>query len=201
MNKLRSIFFRGLITFLPIAVTIYIIYAGVILVDGLLGNWIRALIPNTYIPGLGFLLTIVIIFVLGLMLNSLVIGGFLHQVEKRLMAIPFIKTVYAPLHDLMNLFTKTGQKDLKSVVLVDLGLNGINSLGLVTRDSFQDLKGLQRQTEGMVTVYVPWSYGIGGLTLLVPKERVTRVDIPTEKALSLALTAWVKSSEDESEKK
>lgn len=197
MQKLRSIFFRGLITFLPIAVTIYILYAGVLIVDNLLGGAIRLILPETYIPGLGFLLTIVIIFILGLLLNSLVIGGFWNSIERRLQAIPLVKAVYGPLRDLMNLFSNKGQREMKSVVLVDMGGTGIKALGLVTRESFRDLSTLKEQTEGRVAVYIPWSYGVGGLTFLVPKTQVHPVDLPVDRALSLAVTAWVKAHEEE----
>jgi uncharacterized membrane protein len=197
MQKLRSIFFRGLITFLPIAITIYIIYAGVLIVESLLGNALVRLFPTLYVPGFGFLLTVILIFVFGLMLNNLVIEGLLLQWEKRLQSIPLVKAVYSPLRDLMNLFSKKGQRELKSVVLVDLGGTGMQSLGLVTRESFKDLEALRGHTENKVTVYIPWSYGLGGLTFLVPRSRVTPVDLPVDRALSLALTAWVKSSEDD----
>lgn len=198
MQKLRNVFFRGLITFLPIAITIYILYAGVLIVENFLGGAIRAALPETYIPGLGFLLTILLIFALGLMLNNLVIGAFLHQLENRLLAVPLVKAVYSPLRDLMNLFSKSGQRELKATVLVDVG--GMKALGLVTRDSFRDLESLKDAAEGKVAVYVPWSYGLGGMTFLVPKDKITPVDLPIDRALSLALTAWVKAS-DETETK
>lgn len=195
MASLRNIFFRGLITFLPIAITIYILYAGVLIVENFLGSALRAAFPGIYVPGLGFLLTIGLIFVLGLMLNNLVIGGVLHQVEKRLLAIPLINAVYSPLRDVMNLFSKKGQSELKSVVLVQLSDTGLQSLGLVTREQFRDLSTMKDLTEGKVAVYIPWSYGVGGITFLVPRDRITPVDLPVDRALSLAITAWVKSTD------
>lgn len=199
MQQLRNVFLRGLITFLPIAITIYILYAGVLIVENFLGGTIQSLFPNTYIPGLGFLITIAMIFLLGLMLNNLVIGGLLEQLENRLLGIPLIKAVYGPLRDLMNLFSKSGQRELKSVVMVDMG-NGIRAMGLVTRDSFRDLEKLKPVIEDRVAVYVPWSYGVGGLTFLVPQSRLIPVDLPIDRALSLALTAWVKAHDDPEKK-
>ena len=137
MQKLRSIFLRGLVTFLPIAVTIYILYAGVLIVDNLLGSILRTFFPNAYIPGLGFLLTVGLVFYWASWLNNIVLGGILHQLERRLQAVPLIKAVYFPLRDLMNLFSDKGKHGMKSVVLVELGNNGIQALGLVTRDSFK----------------------------------------------------------------
>ena len=45
-----------------------------------------------------------------------------------------------------------------------------------------------------MAVYIPWSYGLGGLTFLIPADKVKAVDLPVDRALSLALTAWVKAT-------
>jgi len=37
------------------------------------------------------------------------------------------------------------------------------------------------------------SYGLGGFTIMVPRSRITPIDMPIEKAMSLAITGWVKS--------
>lgn len=194
MKQLQKIFFQGLITFLPIAVTIYIVYAGVLIVDNLFGAALRALLP-VYIPGLGFFVTIIFIFMLGLLLNNLITGGVLQSLQNKMTQVPFIKAIYSPLRDLMNLFANGTGKGLKTVVLVRLGDNNIQVMGLVTRDSFRDLPALS-EAEGKVAVYIPLSYSFGGFTLLVPKSCITPVDMPIEKAMSLAITGWVKVQED-----
>ena len=194
MKQLQKIFLQGLVTFLPIAVTIYVVYAGVQIVDNLFGSALRRILP-VYVPGLGFLLTIVLIFILGFLLNNLITAGLLQSIERKLTQVPFIKAIYSPLRDLMNLFNKGGSKDLKTAALVDLG-NGIKVLGLVTRESFKDLPQLENETANKVTVYVPLSYSLGGFTVLVPRSQITPVDMPTEKAMSLAITGWVKAEEE-----
>ena len=194
MKQLQKIFLQGLITFLPIAVTIYIVYAGVLIVDNIFGNALRTLLP-VYIPGLGFLLTILLIFLLGLLLNNLITGGILQSLQHRLTRVPFIKAIYSPLRDLMNLFSKGSEKGLKTVVLVQMA-EGVKVLGLVTRDSFIDVPALEAHAQDQVAVYVPLSYSLGGFTLLVPRSRITEIDMPIEKAMSLAITGWVKVHED-----
>lgn len=195
MDKIRNTFFRGLVTFLPMAITIYVLYAVVLLVENLLGTTLRTFLPF-YVPGMGFVVTIALIFILGLILNNFFLSGILTRIEKKMMALPLFKAVYSPLRDLMNLFSKKGQKELKSVVLVDLGMNGIKAMGLVTRESFRDLDGFHDHTIEKVAVYIPISYGMGGFTFLVPKSQIKAVDIPIERAMSLALTGWVKTHND-----
>lgn len=192
MQSLNKIFFRGLITLLPIAITIYIVYSAVVILENLLGSLLRKFLP-TYVPGLGFILTLALIFLFGLLLNNFLIGRVLQILEGKMIQVPFIKAIYSPLRDLMNLFNKKDEnKDMQSVVLVKMGDSGAQALGLVTRESFRDLASLPT-TEGKVAVYFPFSYGLGGYTFLVPRTHITKVDIPIEKAMSLAITGWVKA--------
>jgi uncharacterized membrane protein len=193
MNKIQKIFVSGLISFLPLAVTIYIVYAGVTIVENLLGNFLRSLLPaDAYIPGFGFLATMVLIFLLGLLLNNFVTAGLLQRLQEKLTEVPLIKVVYSPLRDLMNLFSKRGGSQLQKVVLVQFD-GGKEVLGLVTREHFNDLDSNLKISVEKVAVYVPMSYGLGGYTLLVHKTQVTPIQIPVEKAMSLALTAWIKT--------
>lgn len=202
MKQLQKIFLQGLVTFLPIALTIYIIYAGIAIVDSFLGDALRQILP-IYIPGLGFLLTIALILLLGLILNNILAGGIFQKLEQKLTQVPFIKAIYSPLRDLMNLFSKGGGPGgLQKVVLVDLSdtHEGIRALGLVTRESFKDVPAIEQNAGDRIAVYIPMSYGLGGFTLMVPRSRLTPLDMPIEKAMSLAITGWVKADK-EGEKK
>ncbi len=197
MKHLQKIFLQGLVTFLPVALTIYIVYAGISIVDSLLGDALRQVMP-VYIPGLGFLLTILIIFLLGFLLNNLIAAGAFHKLEHQLMKVPFIKAIYSPLRDLMNLFSKGGGPGgLQTVVLVDMGETGVRALGLVTRENFKDIPAIDQNAGDRLAVYIPMSYGLGGFTLMVPRSKITPLDMPIEKAMSLAITGWVKADKND----
>lgn len=200
MKQLQKIFLQGLVTFLPIALTIYIIYAGISIVDSLLGDTLRQIMP-VYIPGLGFLLTILLIFLLGFLLNNLIAAGLFHKLEQKITQVPLIKAVYSPLRDLMNMFSKGAGPGggMQTVVLVDMG-NGVRAMGLVTREHFHDLPDIERHANEHLSVYIPMSYGLGGFTLLVPRSRATPIDLPIEKAMSLAITGWVKTDKHDGDK-
>lgn len=192
LKALRQIFLKGLFTFLPIAVTIYILYAGIVIMESMLGTTIQRFFPSLYIPGSGFLLTVIFIFVLGFLLNNLLTASLFSNLERQLLKVPFIKAIYSPLRDLMNLFSNSGAKEMKGVVLVEIGDGSIKALGLVTRDNFTDIAGASTQFEDRVAVFIPFSYGLGGYTLLVHRTKITEIDMPAEKAMSLAITGWVK---------
>jgi uncharacterized membrane protein len=198
MQKFTQIFFRGLVTLLPIALTIYILYAGLLIVENALGSFIKRIIPpEDYIPGYGFMATIAIIFLFGLLLNNIVMNSLLKNIEEKLTAVPLIKTIYSPLRDLMNLFSKKDKGQIKSVVFVQFSENGPRALGLVTRETFKDLQSIKPYTDDRVAVFFPLSYGLGGFTVLIPKSALMPVDIPIEKAMTLAITGWVKADQPE----
>ncbi len=196
MKQIQKIFVSGLISFLPIAVTIYVVYAGVIIVENLLGGLLRQILPpNAYYPGFGFLATIIFIFLLGLLLNNFVTAGLFRKIQEKLTEVPLIKVVYSPLRDLMHLFSNSEhQNQMKKVVLVHIA-EGKQVLGLVTRENFSDLGIAIAVSNTKVSVYIPMSYGLGGYTLLIEKSQLEPVDIPVEKAMSLALTGWIKTEE------
>ena len=197
MKKLKVIFISGLVSFLPIALTIYIVYAGINIVENLLGQFLRRILPdNAYFPGYGFLATIIIIFILGLLLNNLVTATLIQKIQEKLTEIPMIKVVYSPLRDLMNLFSKTqNSQSMQKVVLVQL-TSEMSAIGLVTREDFSDLKLQSDMTSHKVAVYIPMSYGLGGYTLLIDKNKMSPLDLPVEKAMSLAITGWIKTDQN-----
>jgi uncharacterized membrane protein len=192
MSSFNKIFFRGLITLLPIAITIYVVYSAIIILDGLLGALLRVALPESiYFPGLGFILILFLIYMFGLLLNNFVTGRILAGLEKSLTEVPFIKAIYSPLRDLMNLFSKKDNHQMGSVVMVRVGEAGVMILGLMTRDSFEDLKIKGEIVNGKIAVYFPLSYGLGGYTALVPLHLVEKIDLPVETAMRMAITGWV----------
>ncbi|MGE0633540.1 MAG: DUF502 domain-containing protein [Pseudobdellovibrionaceae bacterium] len=198
MSKFNKIFISGLVTLLPFALTIYLAVAAARILDSFLGHVLRLVLPEAfYIPGLGLLATVILIFLFGLLLNNYLTAQFLRQIEKRLTKIPFFKVVYSPLRDLMNLFSKKSEGH-KSVVLVNWS-NGMRSIGVVTREKFSDLPAALNDPES-VAVYIPFSYGMGGYTYLVKRSQLTEVDMPIEQAMSLVITGWVKAETPTEEK-
>lgn len=200
-RKITQIFLKGLITLLPIGVTFYLLYNGIILLENMLGSTLKIILGTSYIPGLGLLSTLALIFLFGILITNFITQSIWKQIEKKLTQVPLIKALYSPLKDLMGLFSTDGQKELKSVVLVQLN-PGQHVVGLVTRDQFQDITPFlnndsQLVFQNKVAVYIPLSYALGGFTALVDKDTVTKLDIPVEKALSLAITGWVKSNSEE----
>jgi uncharacterized membrane protein len=196
MKRLNRIFFQGLFTALPIVLTAYIFISVISIMENVLAGLLRSVLPDGfYFPGLGFVVTVGLIFGLGLLLSSFLAKSIFSIIERRLLQIPFIGAIYSPVKDVMNLFSKNKDDGSRSVVFVDINPD-LRMLGIVTRENFSDLR-LSGPLIDRVAVYIPFSYGMGGYTVLVSRSQLTAVDLPVEKAMSLAITAWVKSGEAE----
>lgn len=197
MKHLNQIFFKGLIVVLPITLTFYLLIWASMNVESLFGSGLELLLgKKLYFPGLGIVVTVVFIFLVGLLVNNFITGRFFAWLTKTLEKVPLIKVIYNPLKDLMALIPgrNSDKNKPQNVVLVKLDQLGVEALGLVTREVIDELPG-----EEKVTVYIPFSYMLGGITLIVSKSQIRKIDIPVDQALKLSVTAWIKASEDRRE--
>lgn len=195
MKYINQIFFKGLIAVLPITLTFYLLFWASVKIESLFGSGIEWLVGQwLYIPGLGILVTLIFIFLVGLLVDNYITGRFFSWLTSILERVPLIKVIYNPLKDLMALLPgRSSDKDKpQRVVLVPY--NGVEVMGLVTRENLDELPGTN-----LIPVYVPFSYMLGGLTLLIEKDKVKKVDIPVDQALKLSVTAWIKASESSKE--
>ena len=193
MKYLNQIFFKGLIVVLPITMTFYLLIWASYKIESLFGSTLELLIGKwLYIPGLGIVVSVLFIFMVGLLVNNYITGRFFSWLTNTLEKVPLIKVIYNPLKDLMALIPGRSSEKNKPqrVVLVPLPGMGVEVLGLVTREELDELPGTN-----LIPVYVPLSYMLGGITVLIPKDQVKKVDIPVDQALKLSVTAWIKASD------
>lgn len=189
-KTVSGIFIKGLVIVLPVTLTISLLSWAVGRAEGMLGKLIQTLLGQYYVPGLGILASLLVIFGAGLLVSNYITEKFVKYFLNKFEKVPLIKAVYNPLKDLFALFGGSANRNMKRVVMINPGNGDLKFIGLVTRDEFRDLP------EGAIpkdhiTVYVPMSYMFGGFTTIVPKSSVTELDIPVDKAMKLAITGWI----------
>jgi uncharacterized membrane protein len=188
MRFVLSVFVRGLVAVLPLALTGYLAYAAVVGCETLLRNFVLLFLPaESYVPGMGFASSIVLVLLAGLGMYSFVVRAVYRAVTGVVERIPVVKSVYGMLADVIRLFGNKADKPFRRVVVVMLP-NGVEQLGFLTKDDFRDHPDLGLDK---VAVYLPMSYQLGGFTLLVPKDRVRDVKMSAEDALRFCVTAGV----------
>lgn len=184
-NNLRYLV-QGLLILAPVAITLWIIYTIISSVASIFQNF--GLLFNPYLdPLIYFVVTLFIIYLVGRFSTSIffrpLFSAFEHAIEKA----PLIKIVYSSIKDFVSAFVG-GKKRFNKPVLVTLDkANGIRQIGFITQENLSELKlGVND-----IAVYMPFSYGFSGKLLIVPRENVTPIDIPSAEAMKFVVSGGV----------
>ena len=148
--------------------------------------------PEQYWPGMGFVLSLALVFLTGLLMYSFVVRQIYRRFTALLERIPIVKFVYGMFVDVARLVSSAEEKPFRRVVLVLL-TDGVEQIGFVTREAFEDHPDIG---EGKVAVYLPMSYQLGGFTMIMPESSVRDLDMSVEEALRFCVTAGVSRPEE-----
>ena len=197
MRYLYQIFLKGLLTLLPIFLTVYLLTWVVTFVEGALRRVLEGRLPRALdFPGAALGIAIALVLVVGLLVDVYFTKRIFLWVESKVEQMPVIRSIYGPLRDVTQLFARQGPTQNQKVVLVQLDRSdgsALEALGLVTRETFSDLPA-DLAMGGSVAVFFPFSYGMGGMTVLVSRKRIRETSLPPEKAMQLSITGWIKNS-------
>lgn len=186
MKYVGSVLLKGLVTILPIGLTVYLVYWLGVTTEALLSEPIKFFIrEEDYIPGMGLVAGFVLLFLIGVLVNAYIVRRVLGLGESLVLRIPVVKTVYAALRDMTRLVNTEGRKrELERVVVVRFGPGRV--IGFVTQER-ASLPGLGTDGE-LVAVYLPMSYQIGGYTLYLPRAHLEATDLTVEAAMRIVIT-------------
>ena len=181
----------GLLTILPVALTVYLLYWLAITSESVLGGMIQLVLPaDMYWPGMGIIAGLAVVFVLGLLMHAYVVQRLFAFAERLLYRVPLIKSVYGAIRDFFNYFAPSIKKEYTQVVAVTIGDTDMQVIGFVTQAIPENLpEGFSEPNS--ILVYLPLSYMIGGYAVLIPRSKVRPLDMSMEDAMRFTLTAGV----------
>lgn len=190
MKKLYKYFFRGLITVLPLALTLYVLYIFLAWMEALTLWILRPLFASFYVPGMGLVVGILCIVLIGYLVSKKGVRKALSFVELPFTNLPVVKSIYSSLKSFADYFSPAGKQGEQSVVILRMPGHAMEIVGLITRRSFADLPPGFLPGE-RVAVYLPMGYMIGGYTVFVPAEWVQPIEMSVEEAMRSSLIAWM----------
>ena len=176
MKRLMNYFLKGLLVFVPAALTVFAIVLVFTKLDGLLK------IP---VPGLGLVITILLITLIGFLASNFIGKKLFTLVDGLFTKMPVVKMLYSAIKDLIEAFAGE-KKSFDKPAIVELTPGGAKALGFITRD---DLKFLSLSNH--VSVYFPQSYNFAGSVLIFPAERVMPTDIDSSEAMAFVVSGGV----------
>lgn len=198
MPYLAKVFLKGSAVVLPLVVTLWLVWSALVWLDGVgleLLSWfgLQPWETPSSIPGFGLLVTVVGLFMVGLLFQFDPISWLFEKLESAFLRFPVVKTLYGAIKDFAAMFDKGEKEKQQPVVLVELPAMG-TVVGFITNQSIPGPVKQAKPGEDLVAVYLPMSYMVGGYTLFLPRDQLTQVDWSFEDAMRFALTAGVSQS-------
>ena len=176
MRHLVKWFLEGLAILAPLFITAWITVKIFQLVDGIL---------PLDIPGLGFVVTIALIVLVGLLAHTM-LGGLFRQLEDTVSRLPLVKILYNAVKDLFGAFAGEKKKFDKPVTVQLAPGSKAKLVGFVTQ---KDLKHLG--LKGEVAVYCPHSYNFSGQLIVVPSKYVKPLKADSSEVMSFVVSGGV----------
>jgi len=179
---IRRSFFSGLLIVVPVVITGYVLQ----LLFGLADNILQPFLTDRlkiYIPGLGILATLVLIFGVGLFAQNLLAQRMLRLGEQTLVQIPLAGSIYGAIKQILTSFTRDEADRPQKVVLVPYPSEGLWALGFLNGE----ITGDDGRRYGLVLMLNSINPTTGLLTVL-PLDRVKPLAIPVEEAMKIVIS-------------
>jgi len=199
-RKLFKYFLQGLIILATITITFWAVLSLFNWVDSILPDFIHRLFPRLaldengnprHIPGLGFILVMVIVLGVGYVSSSFIVSKLVELFDNILEKTPGIKIIYSTIKDFFEAFAGNRRK-FDRAVLVSIEAPDVWRIGFITHEELTEF-GLQEY----ISVYIPQSYAFAGHLYFVKKERVRLItDITSTDAMKFAISGGVTNIED-----
>lgn len=193
-QRLRRYLVAGLLIWVPLGVTLLSIKFLVDLMDQTLLLLPPGLRPEHLlgfrIPGLGIVLTAVVVVGTGIIVTNLFGQQLLEWGERLLDRIPLVRTIYASVKKLtQSIFSGSG-KSFRKVVLIEYPRKDVWSLAFLTGDGVPEVN--ERSGRELVSVFVPTTPNpTSGFMLLVPRDEIIELDMPVDDGFKMIISIGV----------
>ena len=178
----------GLITVLPIVLTLYLLYWLAVTSEQVMGGALQWALPKViYFPGLGTIAGLILVFLVGLLMKAVLVRQLFTFGESILYRVPIFKSIYRAIRDFFDFFSPK-KEQFGRVVIVSV--NNMEMIGFITQEDPARLPESLRNSDSAL-VYLPMSYMIGGFTLLIPKTDIKPCQMNMDEAMRFVLTAGI----------
>jgi len=193
MATLRRYLMAGLLVWVPLGVTLLIVAFLVDLMDQTLRLLPDSIQPENIlgfrIPGLGAVLTAVIVFVTGMIVTNLFGMQLFNIGERILQRIPLVRSIYASVKQVTESMFSSG-KSFRKVVLVEYPRKGMWSLAFQTGTGAEEIR--DKTGRDVTNVFIPTTPNpTSGFFLMVPREDVIELDMSVDDGLKMLLSVGV----------
>lgn len=198
MKNLRKYIVAGLLVWLPLAVTYFLLNFAIGVMDGLLDKMLSVLPPEYHpdavlgisIPGLGVIFTFILLLFTGVLAANFIGRAFVGGWESLLERIPFVRSIYSAAKNFAEIIFSDSSHAFKNVLMVQYPRKGIYTIAFQTSSELGEVQG--RTGEEVVGCFVPTTPNpTSGFIIIVPKKDVTVLDMEVDEALKMIISLGV----------
>ncbi|MDH4228282.1 MAG: DUF502 domain-containing protein [Nitrospirota bacterium] len=187
---LRRYFITGLLVTVPIAGTFFILKSLLTLLEGILGNALKAAFSAHYYPGLGIAVLITSIFLVGLVSANFLGNWLVVRYEQMLKKLPLVSTVYSAIKSVVHTISTQGKRNFQGVVLVEFPRRDMWVMAFVVNNTEGTLA--DKLTEPHLNLFMPTTPNpTSGFLLFIPEKDAIYLDIPVEEAMKTIISGGI----------
>lgn len=184
----------GLLVWVPLGITFLVIRALVGVMDRTLlllpPEWRPEALLGFPVPGLGIVLSVLIVLLTGMVVANLLGRKLVEGWESLLNRIPLVRSIYSSVKQILETLFVSGGKSFRKVLLIEYPRRGIWTLAFQTgngADEVHDKSGHQ-----LVTVFVPTTPNpTSGFIIMLPEDEIIELDMSVEDGLKLIMSLGV----------
>jgi len=185
MKHLRNIMLAGLLALLPLYLTVALLVWLFQTVDAMFQPWLGRFF-HVQIWGLGTLLTILVIFLAGLIVSSVSGALLLEWFDRILERLPLIKGLYRGIKRIVESFNPNNPSGFKEFILVERPSGGYDGAFLTGEFTLVKEDGTRRE---LSVVYIPSNHLYLGAIHIVDRSRLVRTTLSLQDGVTFALSA------------
>lgn len=203
MKRLRRYLVAGILVWLPLGVTIFLLRVLINLVDRTLlllpakyhpEQWLELSVPwmedSFTIPGLGLILTLLVLLFTGLLAANFVGRSMVELWESLLERIPVVRSIYSASKNFAEVVFSDSSQSFKKVLMIQYPREGLYSLAFQTSSQLGEVQG--RTGEEVVCTFVPTTPNpTSGFIIIVPRKDVIELDMEVDEALKMIISLGV----------
>jgi uncharacterized membrane protein len=194
MKRFRTYIIAGLLVWAPLGITFFLVKFMVGFVDKTLlllpPDMRPAALLGFNIPGLGILLTLVVLVVTGMLAANLFGRKLVSIWESVLDRIPLVRSVYSAAKTFAEVVLLDNTQSFKEVLLIEYPRKGLYSLCFQTSTKLGEVQS--RTGEEVICVFVPTTPNpTSGVMIMVPKKDVVVLDMQIEEAVKMVVSLGV----------
>ena len=184
LKKLRRWFITGVFLIAPTYITVVVILWLFNHLDAPLRSLIAGVLPQAALPGIGVIATLILIMGAGAVASTFIARSFFNALERLLLGIPLIRTLYSGVKQLLSPFSPEESAQLQRVVMVEWPSDELYSLGFLVKPEACILP----DGTTMSSVLLPSNHLHLGYVVLVPDSRIQPIDMNIEHGLKFLVS-------------